>query len=187
METKRSLLDRFIGLFSPESEFKRLRFRYATRMYEAAQLLSTSDWTTASRTSANAETRIALLPIRDRSRDAVRNNGYASRAVDVIVNNTVGEGIKVKIRGRTATQEKQLNKLWKEWAETTNCDLYGVYNFYGMQSAVMRSIVEGGEAVAQKVTQGGYNKLKLMEGDFINPNFSNNIDNIQGIWIDKNF
>lgn len=184
---KRTVLDRFIDFFSPKSEYDRLRFRRANeliRNYEAANLYATSDWSTASRTSANAETRIALLTVRDRSRDLVRNNGYAARAIDVIVNNTVGAGIQLKIDGRTKTQTKRLTDLWKQWAETTNCDFNGKYNFYGMQAAVMRSIVEGGEIVARKLVAQGMNKIQVMEGDFINPNFSNNIDNIQGIWID---
>lgn len=185
---KRTFLDRLIGIFSPKLELERQRYRLAgdvTRAYDAASLLKTSDWSGAGRSSANSETRSALSTVRDRSRDLVRNDAYAAKAINVIVNNTIGAGIEVKIKGRNKSQEKTLAAKWKEWAETTNCDFDGRYNFKGMQAAAMRSIVESGEVLGKEEINGSYLSIQLLEPDFINPNMSNNIDNVQGIWLDK--
>jgi lambda family phage portal protein len=186
---KRTILDRFIGYFSPKAEYNRQRYKLigdAIRGYDAAGYLNTNDWSTVARSSGNAETLTALPVVRDRVRDLVRNNPYANKAINVIVNNTVGAGIQVKIKGRNKTQEKLLNQKWKEWAETPLCDKDGKYNFYGMQSAVLRSTVESGEVLAKKITEAGVNKLQLLESDYINAQYNNSVDNVQGLWIDPN-
>ena len=47
----------------------------------------------AKSTSVNSEVSAALVTLRDRSRNMVRNNGWARRAVEAITKHTIGEGI----------------------------------------------------------------------------------------------
>ena len=54
----------------------------------------------AKSTSVNSEVSAALVTLRDRSRNMVRNNGWARRAVEAITKHTIGEGIS---RRRTPT------------------------------------------------------------------------------------
>jgi lambda family phage portal protein len=184
---KRTILDRTIGYFSPTTEFKRVKSRFALeRAYEAAQYFNTSDWTNANRSSANSEVRVAQSITRDRARDLTRNSAYANKALNVIVSNTIGPGIVPKIKGRNQTQEKMLAQKWKEWGETTLCDRDGKHNFYSMQAAVLRCIVESGENITKKIIENGTAKLQLLEPDYINGQFNNNVDNVQGLWIDSN-
>ena len=44
-------------------------------------------------TGVNSELAGALVTLRDRSREMVRNNGWARRAVEAVTRNAVGEGI----------------------------------------------------------------------------------------------
>src|SRR5512132_807009 len=63
------------------------------RSYEGARVgRRTEGWVVAG-TSANAEISTALLRLRDRSRDLVRNNPYGAKAVSAVVSNLVGTGI----------------------------------------------------------------------------------------------
>jgi lambda family phage portal protein len=185
---KRTIVDRIVGTFSPEAEFRRLKYRYALdvakRAYDAASNFNSGDWITARGTSALTETRAALPITRDRSRDLVRNSPYANKALNVIVSNTVGAGIVPKIKGRTKTQEKKLTEEWKKWAESTDCDFNGQHNFYGLQALALRSTVESGEILSRKSFKNNLAKIQLLESDYINRTFSNNVTNLDGIWVD---
>jgi lambda family phage portal protein len=155
------------------------------RAYDGAQTHSSNDWRSARKTSANAEIGAALTKLQDRSRDLARNSPYFARAVNVIVNNTVGAGILGKIKGRNKTQEKKLNELWKQVAETPQCDVEGRHNFYYLQALAMRTIVESGELVALKYITGAAPQVKLLESDFIVTD-SDSQPWIQGVKLDVN-
>jgi lambda family phage portal protein len=76
-------------------------------------------------------------------RDLVRNNPVAAQAVQVLVNNIVGPGI----RPRAATEDADLNKrvdaLWTRWA--ARCDAHGHTDFHGLLALAVREMIEGGE------------------------------------------
>jgi len=89
-------LDRTIGALSPSVGLRRMRQRQALqlmqRAYEGAKAGRRTDgWVTAG-TGANAEIAPASARLRDRSRDLVRNNPYAAKAVNALVSNLVGTG-----------------------------------------------------------------------------------------------
>src|SRR5690242_2748247 len=92
-----NFLDRVISVFAPQAAYRRLQYRKAfnvmQRRYEAAAGgRRTANWVATS-SSANVEIHNALTFLRNRSRDLVRNNGYAKKAVNEIANNVVGTGI----------------------------------------------------------------------------------------------
>lgn len=142
-------IDRVVHYVSPTAGMRRSRARLMTEMmqerhYEAASRgRRTKGWRTLS-TDANTAARNLQL-IRDRSRDLVRNNPWASRAVSVITNNTVGWGIHAKITG-----PKRLETFWEEWAERVFCDADGQLNIYGLQQLVLRTAVESGSALVRR-------------------------------------
>ncbi|MFZ1413221.1 MAG: phage portal protein, partial [Defluviicoccus sp.] len=79
-----NLLDRAIGLVAPGARLRRAQARAAiamlARSYEGARIgRRTEGWVVAG-TSANAEIGTALVRLRDRTRDLVRNNPYAAKA-----------------------------------------------------------------------------------------------------------
>jgi len=78
-----------------------------------------------------------LDSLRNESRQAVRTNGFASHISDVLVTNVVGTGI------RPMTPFPELQQLWEDW--TDEADSRGQYDFYGLQQAAFRGMVEGGE------------------------------------------
>lgn len=199
---KTSLLDKLVGIFSPQAELRRIRARatkeFYQRSYDAAQTFKTDDWVSAARSSPNKEISAAQGTLRDKSRDAIRNNPYALHGLEVIVSNTVGAGIVPTIKGRDENHTQQLRAAWKTWAESTLCDAEGRRNYYGLQAAAMSSTVESGEVLGKKVLEkqdspivipnlkrnaSAVHKIQLIESDFIDS--TKNIEGqiVQGIEI----
>ncbi|OGQ23510.1 MAG: phage portal protein [Deltaproteobacteria bacterium RIFCSPLOWO2_02_FULL_44_10] len=195
--SKPTTLDRMISYFNPKAGADRARYRLLEanlrsmekRRYEAASnSRRTSGWI-ANDTSSNAEIGTALHRLRARSRDLVRNNPYANRAVQVISSNVVGAGIIPQ------PKNKRMDELWSAWGDTTLCDSLGQHNFYGIQALAMREIVESGEIlIRRKILKPNTGsplplQLQVLEGDFINDTQDRLLDNghfiHQGIEFDR--
>lgn len=174
-----NIVDRVINFFSPKLGNARLRQRMIhqqaqsfARKYEgAAKGRRTESWLAQS-TSANAEINQALVTLRNRSRDLVRNNPYAKNAVRKIANNVVGTGIIPTAVLNSRPQEKKIKQLWKDWAESTQCDYDGHFDFYGLEKLVMRTVAESGECIIRKRIVNDKSlplplQLQVLEGDFI--------------------
>ena len=111
---------------------------HALRGYAAASDLRASTWAPSSG-SANAEVAGAAATVARRARDAVRNDPYASRIVDLWTGNAVGAGI------TTRWPDAAHTKAWRRWSESTACDGEGRLDLYGLQALAMRAVVESGE------------------------------------------
>lgn len=185
-----SLLDRVISYISPSLAFRREQARAATnvlqlqRGFDAARRSSrTSNWL-AGGGDANTEIAVSLETLRNRARDINRNNAYAARAVNVIVDNVVGIGIQASIKS------KRLASVWKDWAETTECDASGKSDFYAIQSAVMRTVAISGEALVLRRIVNGRLRLQVLEPDYLDStqdhffNTSAGIQTVQGVELD---
>ena len=110
----------------------------ALRGYAAASDLRASTWAPSSG-SANAEVAGAAATVARRARDAVRNDPYASRIVDLWTGNAVGAGI------TTRWPDAAHTTAWHRWSESTACDGEGRLDLYGLQALAMRAVVESGE------------------------------------------
>jgi lambda family phage portal protein len=185
-------LDRGIGWLFPGWGLSRLRSRAAlqvigqvARSYEGAKRTRrTSNWV-AGGNAANAEIAPAINTLRNRSRDLVRNNPYARRAVAKLVSASIGTGI-------MARPEAAVAKVWKKWC--AEADYEGQLNFYGLQAMIGRTVFESGECLVRRMREGsGYSgsvplKLQVLEPDYIDSTRVGPTDNgnyiIAGIEID---
>ncbi len=124
-----SLLERTIEAVAPSWALKRAMSRMGmeyARSYDAAKNgRRTAGWKTGSG-SASAELQGGLSTIRNRSRDLIRNNEYAKRAVSVFSGNVVGYGITV------APENQRESANWKLWSESLLCDADATDNFGGL-------------------------------------------------------
>lgn len=84
-----------------------------------------------------------LRTLRDRSRAAVRNDGYAKGIVDTLVSNLIGTGIKPLCRVDDLDFRKAVHALWLRWTDESDAD--GCLDFYGQQAQAARGWLEGGE------------------------------------------
>lgn len=167
--------DTVVSTVSPAAGLRRERARltahllnqqFGTRRYEAATKKRRGEGWQAKGTSAQTEVALDLHTLRDRSRDLVRNNPNAARAVTLLQNNVVGSGIRASIANPKAAA------AWKQWAETTDCDARGRMDFYGIQELVIRTVAESGECLvirrrASNTASGIPLRLLVLEGDYL--------------------
>ena len=201
-KARKHWIDSAIGFFSPEAEYRRTHFRRATailRKYEAASSgRRTAGWKGLGGTSANAEIGPALHRVRDRVREQVRNNPYAGSAVSEIESSVVGTGIlsTAEVSGGGRLQDR-FRGLWRDWCDSTDCDVDGVNNLYGLQALMQRTVAESGECLVvrrfRKKTDG-YKlsvplQIQVLEGDFIDTSKEASLENggmiVQGVEFDS--
>jgi len=97
----------------------------------------------ASSDSINSLLLGSLDILRRRSRRIVLNSPAAFSAVDSIVSNCIGTGIKPQSKAHDSVFKQEVQDLWCDWKD--EADFYGVNDFYGLQALICTSILEGGE------------------------------------------
>lgn len=166
---KANLIDKVIEYFAPQTALQRQLARtLLSHGYEGATRGGRlQNWRTSS-TDANSALRNDLPLLRDRSRDLVRNNVFANVARRKVIANTVGKGIVADIKGNDRVKE-----LWDSWAGTTDCDINGELNFYGLQGLIMGTVVDSGSCLVRIRYRRPTNdnkfpiELQILEPDFL--------------------
>ncbi len=162
------VLSRIERAVAPQWGIKRARARIAMdtlqRSYEGATTGRRSQGWKKAMTDANAETFGSIASLRAVARQLVRDNPYASSAVNTITDHVVGWGI-------SPAEEPQ---VWKDWGETTECDADGRNDFYGIEKLVMRTAFESGECLIRRRIRTRPDerfplplKLQILEPDFL--------------------
>jgi lambda family phage portal protein len=108
-----------------------------------------------------------LPRLRARSRDLVRNNPYARRAISTLVGNAIGVGVTLGTKNAAAA------KTWKVWC--TEADFNGDLDLYGLQAMAARAAFESGDCLIVRVRttmaaagrSGVPLRIKVLEGDFL--------------------
>jgi len=180
----KTLMDEFASWISPSWGLRRLRDR--TMMAVAGGYLAgrvdrrqTQKWKVTNG-SADADILPDLSVMRERSRDLVRNTPIAAGAVAGVVNSVVGTGLALQSNidrealglseEQAAEAQKLIEREFRLWADTTDCDISRTLDFYGLQELAFRSTLESGDCFAllpMVQTMGSIYALKvqLLEGD----------------------
>lgn len=152
MSKQLNIWQRAMLAVAPTWTVRRMVARHAAeqfmgRSYQAAGGGRRAEGWRGGSSGANAEARNALIKLRNRSRELVRNNPYARRVVDVIPANVVGTGIQARPDVQGQQPYRRIKQAWTQWAETMACDWGERTDFYGLQAQVMRAVVESGECL----------------------------------------
>lgn len=167
-------LDSTIGWISPRAGARRVKARlnlHEVRAYAGAALGRNTDGWRSNATSADAEIAVAGQKLRERSRDLVRNNPHAAKAVSILTNNIVGEGIMPRPKTGDVGRDNAVKAAFEEWLNL--CDADGQLDFYGLQTLAVREMVEGGEVLARRRWRLPKDNLpvpvqiQLLEADFL--------------------
>lgn len=123
--------------------------------------------------------------IADRARDAVRNDPYAARIVEVWTGNIVATG------ATTRWANPAVAAAWDRWAGGAECDAGGMLQWGALQAVAVRSVIESGEvlAVYETVPVTADNPVglavRLLEGDHLDDRIDGQLPNgnvaVQGI------
>jgi lambda family phage portal protein len=148
-----TLVDRLVGYFSPVQGFKRVMARQAlTRAmaYEGASRGGRNRFWNPG--SGHANENIRSLPVlRARSRDLVRNNAWATSALEGLVSETIGGGIIPQAVDKADQKMADLaDSLWLEWGDEVACHSDGKLDFYGIQALAMKTMAEAGSCLIRR-------------------------------------
>lgn len=109
--------------------------------------------------------------VRNRARDAGRNDWTAAAGAQRWVTNLIGTGIvpRAKLIADKA-KKKAVAELWDRWVKESDAD--GILNFYGQQALVTRAWIESGEVfVRLRYRRKGSMEVPLqvqvIESDFV--------------------
>lgn len=84
-----------------------------------------------------------LTTLRNRSRGARRNDGFAKSPIDKLVDNLIGTGIKPLSRAVDVNLRAQIQALFERWTDESDAD--GLLDYYGQQTQATRAWLEAGE------------------------------------------
>lgn len=167
-------------------------FSKPKRKYEAASRSPRNQFWHTTSGSANAEISDSLQMVRDRSRDLVRNNPFAARAMQSISTNTVGKGIQTQLRGVDQKKVDQANAEWKVWTQSKLFDFDGRYDIFGFQRMEMRAVPESGEVLIRRVINRKLDfpvQYQILESDFLDTGKESNLNNgnsiVDGVEVTK--
>ncbi len=151
---------------------KELAITHLRAFESAKESRRTENWYTRNG-GPNADIRTAWRMLTRRHQDLVDSNPWANRAVRVITNNWVGDGIIGSPQGATRRYEQ----AWNDWADTVECDYNGKLNWYGLQALIARTTAVRGSCLIRRrldermMDQGLVGlRLQVMEPDMLDFN-----------------
>jgi len=135
--------------------------------------------------------------LRIRARWLYENNGLIANIDKTIINNSVGNGMKLQVKTDNKTLNTQVEKLWEEWCEPENCDITKRIHFDNMQRLFPgQRMLDGETFVLKRYTKDKKHpfKLQLLESDRVGSYNVKNILNggnldelyVDGIILDSN-
>ena len=179
-----NFLDKAIGVVAPQRALQRVRSRVALELtqdyldrhaqrfsYDGATAGRRAHGWYAASTDANVELMGSLIWLRNRSRDLIRNNPYAARAIEELAGNVVGTGIVPKAKTGNAAIDKIIDAEWPFFADA--CDTPQRLDFFGMQTLAVRTMAESGEALVRfrpRLAASNLRvplQLQMLEADFL--------------------
>jgi lambda family phage portal protein len=156
---QRNLLDKAYEYVSPVKAAERMRARMTLAVAGAYTGSSTSrrsmsKWDTGSG-DADSDTLYDLAKLRSRSRDLIRNNPISVGAINTNITNVIGTGLKLQSRinrnflgisdEEASAWESNVEREFKLWSESKDCDITRTLNFYELQELAFRSSLENGD------------------------------------------
>ena len=153
-------------------------------VFEGARESRRTDGWWSSNSGPNSDLRQAWYWLVKRHQDLVDNDAYASRAVGVIVNNWIGDGIMSTPIGAT----RRYDLLWKRWTESPLSDFYGIHDWYGNQAVGARTTaVRGAVLIRKRVNPELFDRyglvpleVQMLEPDWLDFNKDNGVDILFG-------
>lgn len=161
----------------------------------------TKEWPVASG-SADAVSLSDLPVLRDRSRDLLRNAPLATGAINTLVTNVIGTGLRpqshidreilrpyLKTDEAMEKWESEAERIFTIWANSADCDITRGQTFTELQVLILRSCLESGDVfVLRKYKERTGNpfgtSLQVVEADRVTSQVGTSPNIIAGVEID---
>lgn len=148
------ILDKFIGVFSPEAELRRTQARVALRSMTSFEAASVGrrfkNWTPRKK-SESLIWRDEGESVGLKAADAVRNNGWAKSAANEFIDTMVGGGLSPRFIDEKNGVVDTYDKSFKIWANRKYCDYEKRRTFWQMQRAIVSTWFVQGEVFLRKI------------------------------------
>lgn len=172
-----------IATVSPRAAVKRQQARLAyamtKRSFDAASRGRRMKHWNPKGTSANSENVTAAPTLRARARDAVRNDGFARRAVDIMTECGVGNGIVPTANTGKDVLDRQINDAFLEHAE--ECDASGDGDYYSLQDLACQTIIDSGDVLTRRRRRRDSDGLNIpVQFQLLEPDHLDQMRNAQG-------
>lgn len=115
--------------------------------------------------NANGEALVGGPAMLGRARHAVANNAWAANAVGVYETALVGAGIEAKSAHPDAATRALIGAAVKEWAPQADAD--GLTDWFGLQAAVVRALVQDGEIFVHVINTPTGPRLRLLPREMV--------------------
>lgn len=198
-----NILDRAIAYVAPRAaaarQTARMRLTAASGYDAARRELAALRNLSARAQTADADTLPNLSDIRARSRHLIMNAPLAGGAVNTVVTNVVGVGLRMSpqadgpalaaLAGITPDQvrafETAAEREWRLFRRAEHADSAGQMSFAAIQELAFRSVLSGGDcfaAIVQAPPRGPFDfALQLIEADRVsNPNHKADAESLAG-------
>lgn len=205
-----AVLDKAVAVIAPEAALKRTAARKKIEIlnsgygnYGASTTKkSLAGWLYAGG-SHREDIEDNLSTLRQRSRDLYMGVPIANGAVKTMRTNVVGRGLYLKptidreVAGLTAAQaqklEKQIQREWRLWADSPDCDIQRIDNFYELQQLAFLNWLMSGDCLAvlpikPRLNQPYDLRIQLVEADRLSsPDYCDTYDNkiVGGVEVDR--
>ncbi|GEO81949.1 phage portal protein [Pararhodospirillum oryzae] len=114
--------------------------------------------------------------VRHRAAYQARNDAHVVRAVHALVSNIVGTGLWPRSRHPDEAIRTRLAEAFAAWSE--RADAAGRLDWPALQTLLVRSMIESGEAFVRRVTgPDGRLRLQVLHPDQVDPSLSRDLDN----------
>ncbi|MFP4561631.1 MAG: phage portal protein, partial [Thiohalorhabdus sp.] len=159
-----TLVDRVVHYINPTRGLERMQARARYSMLEGSGYIGSSRLRNAMRgwgVSGRSQDVHAVEEgetLRARAADLYRNAPLATSAIRTQRTNVVGTGLRLQVRpdrdylglsdAEADNWEREVERLWRAWAETTECDAARTQNFYGIQALQFTTALLAGDAFA---------------------------------------
>lgn len=175
-----NLIDKAAKIISPAWYYARMKGRFQAELFSSAYVgasnkRSMRNWNVL-KGDANADFDITTQEtLRDRCRDAYRNQTIAKACIGRLNLNVVGSGIRMQskldsdILGMSKDVSNKLESVlereFEKWTKAENCDVEGELNFYSMQSLAIIGMLISGDIFFNTIINEENIKLQSIESD----------------------
>lgn len=152
---------------TPSASTTRPRPRSAATSNSASRGRRAAGWQ-ASSAGPNDIAQQDLVATRDRSRNADRNSPYGGNAVDGMVANFIGTGIKPLSQHNDPKVREAIHNAWRRF--TDRADFDNRTDFYGLQALSTRTMITAGEVLVRlRINPTGIApfQIELLEPDHL--------------------
>lgn len=158
-------LDNFIAWLSPEWGARREAWRQGLeemKSYDAgSDHRLNAGWRTWNQSAESTDVYSRDM-VRARARDLERNSDVMNSIIGAVKRNVVGSGYRLQAMTSNEKLNEEIEKLWKKWCKTGNCEVTGAQSFTQLlRMLVVRKKVDGGVLIVKRYVDNAEIPLQL--------------------------